>query len=958
MSQPDNNNNLSLDPNRQHQDEVHPQNQHPDPHAAHAAAAADAIHQNQQVNVPGGIPLDQVDNSRFYDNDTAYDPHAEARAALTGGTQFTYDSGYDRFDKSAAAGGQTANTFETGGLSANFDNPADLRASLYPPNAGSGGFYSNLFTSNQSLADEEFLNLPVNGDYYPTNTFLEDNQSMVNRSSTNLLNPFEGQVTGGTHLTKMTTGGTAYIQTEDPADDLQGGRTKKRLADFLGNLVFDCPVSNDLLKQYKTKHEEREFCYMRYTAATSDPTEFSLQRFTLRQPLFKPPRAPCELMVVVTMYNEDDVLLGRTLKGVFDNIKYLCSKRKSKVWGVEGWKKVVVTIVSDGRTKINPRARALLACLGVYQDGFAKNMVNDKPVTAHLYEYTTLLGIASVKDGVVKLTNEDTCPIQLLFCLKEKNQKKINSHRWCFQAFGPILQPKVVILLDAGTEPAKRSLYYLWKTFDRNKNVGGACGEIKAMLGPKGKLLINPLVASQNFEYKMSNILDKPTESVFGFISVLPGAFSAYRYEALQNDITGHGPLEAYFKGETLHDSGAGIFTSNMYLAEDRILCFEIVTKRDSKWVLKYVKNASAETDVPDNLTEFILQRRRWLNGSFFAAIYGIFHFYHVFRSRHNPIRILLLLIEFFYNAFNLLVSWFSLGSFFLVFRILTKAMGEKNMYFPGAGKVIALVLLWLYATATVTTFIFSFGNTPKGAKKSYLLIAVFYALTMAYMLVATILLSIKTVTGTIKGEKSKGEDTSFTDLLKQEYVRNLTISVLATYALYTISSIIFLDPWHMITSFVQYLLLSPAYINILNVYAFCNVHDISWGTKGDDGIKTDLGVVKQSAAGTFEIEIPTTDEEIDAAYKKEAEMLMVPAPEDGDGNNDDAKFYYAFVRSILVITWIISNVAIIAIVLTTGNSGYKQQIFLTVILYAVAFMAVFRSLGCAAYLLLRAFGK
>lgn len=284
--------------------------------------------------------------------------------------------------------------------------------------------------------------------------------------------------------------------------------------------------------------------------------------------------------------------------------------------------------------------------------------------------------------------------------------------------------------------------------------------------------------------------------------------------------------------------------------------------------------------------------------------------------------------------------------------------MGDKNMYFPGAGKVIALVLLWLYATATVTTFIFSFGNTPKGAKKSYLLIAVFYALTMAYMLVATILLSIKTVTGTIKGEKSKGEDTSFTDLLKQEYVRNLTISVLATYALYTISSIIFLDPWHMITSFVQYLLLSPAYINILNVYAFCNVHDISWGTKGDDGIKTDLGVVKQSAAGTFEIEIPTTDEEIDAAYKKEAEMLMVPAPEDGDGNNDDAKFYYAFVRSILVITWIISNVAIIAIVLTTGNSGYKQQIFLTVILYAVAFMAVFRSLGCAAYLLLRAFGK
>lgn len=31
-------------------------------------------------------------------------------------------------------------------------------------------------------------------------------------------------------------------------------------------------------------------------------------------------------------------------------------------------------------------------------------------------------------------------------------------------------------------------------------------------------------VAAQNFEYKMSSILDKPTESMFGYISVLVSA--------------------------------------------------------------------------------------------------------------------------------------------------------------------------------------------------------------------------------------------------------------------------------------------------------------------------------------------------------------------------------------------------------------------------------------------------
>lgn len=36
-----------------------------------------------------------------------------------------------------------------------------------------------------------------------------------------------------------------------------------------------------------------------------------------------------------------------------------------------------------------------------------------------------------------------------------------------------------------------------------------------------------------------------------------------------------------------------------MYLAEDRILCFEIVTKKHEAWTLRYVKSAKAATDVP-----------------------------------------------------------------------------------------------------------------------------------------------------------------------------------------------------------------------------------------------------------------------------------------------------------------------------------------------------------------------
>lgn len=74
------------------------------------------------------------------------------------------------------------------------------------------------------------------------------------------------------------------------------------------------------------------------------------------------------------------------MHGVMKNIAHLCSRDRSRTWGPEGWKKVTVCIVSDGRLKINPRTLSLLAALGVYQDGVAKNIVGDKPVTAHIYE--------------------------------------------------------------------------------------------------------------------------------------------------------------------------------------------------------------------------------------------------------------------------------------------------------------------------------------------------------------------------------------------------------------------------------------------------------------------------------------------------------------------------------------------------------------------------------------------
>lgn len=463
-------------------------------------------------------------------------------------------------------------------------------------------------------------------------------------------------------------GGMEYMDAEGkpapapPAAPVRRWKTVKEVQLFQGNLVLDCPVPPRLLNQMNrdSTSERDEYTHMRYSAATCDPSDFYQERFTLRQRLFAKPRHT-ELFIVITMYNEEDELFARTLIGVIKNIEHMNSRNDSKTWGKDAWKKIVVCVVSDGRAQINPRTRAVLAGLGVYQDGIAKQQVNGKDVTAHVYEYTTQMTL-DIKNHVVQV-KKGSSPIQMLFCLKEKNQKKINSHRWFFQAFGSVLDPNICVLLDAGTKPGRNSIYLLWKKFEREPSCAGACGEIKALLG---KSLFNPLVAAQNFEYKISNILDKPLESVFGFISVLPGAFSAYRYIALQNDKTGTGPLEKYFRGEKMHgDVNAGVFSSNMYLAEDRILCFELVAKKNCHWILQYVKGATGETDVPTEVDDFIKQRRRWLNGSFFAAVYSLVHFYQIFGSGHSALRKLMFLVEFFYQGVNMLFAWFAIVSCF-----------------------------------------------------------------------------------------------------------------------------------------------------------------------------------------------------------------------------------------------------------------------------------------------------
>ena len=125
------------------------------------------------------------------------------------------------------------------------------------------------------------------------------------------------------------------------------------------------------------------------------------------------------------------------------------------------------------------------------------------------------------------------------------------------------------------------------------------------------------------------------------------------------------------------------------------------------------MKSAIGETDVPDALPEFISQRRRWLNGSFFAATYAIAHSGQILESGHSIGRKFVLLVQTVYNVMNLIASWFAIvsaiiasgsnivvytyaiiaqGNFYLLFVILTSSLENPSIGAPGVRYVNAVI--------------------------------------------------------------------------------------------------------------------------------------------------------------------------------------------------------------------------------------------------------------------------
>ncbi|KAF9130737.1 Chitin synthase, class 2 [Mortierella sp. 14UC] len=492
-----------------------------------------------------------------------------------------------------------------------------------------------------------------------------------------------------------------------------------------GNLVLDTPVPTSYLSA--VDHQSgKEFETMRYMAVTCDADMVPEGRYKLRAHSLN---RSIEIAICLTVNEESPQAFCLTLHSLIKNIKQMCAPdSKSKyhrnpIWAEEdSWKKIVICIVADGRRNLNPSILKVLASMGCWQEGVAKNQVNGHAVQAHIFEYSTQVSVDSklkLKGRTLKNSNKHHFPpIQIVFCLKERHTKKLNSHRWFFNALCPLLQPKITLLTTAGAKIGNGSLFHLWNAFDRNPHTAGACGEIRVAKGLLWWKVLNPIIAAQIFEYKVSSVLEKPFESIFGYISVMPGALVAYRYETLLPEpISGKGPLTTYFEPDYLVFSDdhrdVGEVLEYSYFAEDQILPFLVATRPHAQNTMQYVRSAWAETELPGGIGSFLGMKRKWQNRRFFGLIYAVSHVAAIWRSGHNIVRKLWMTLEIIYLGCDTIFWFLALGNYYLVFYYMAKTLAAAPHF--SLGGTAFMLMRYIYICLIVVVMMISMGNRPRG---------------------------------------------------------------------------------------------------------------------------------------------------------------------------------------------------------------------------------------------------
>jgi len=252
------------------------------------------------------------------------------------------------------------------------------------------------------------------------------------------------------------------------------------------------------------------------------------------------------------------------------------------------------------------------------------------------------LGDVSITPGSKEATGKDRS-LYITLIVKRDNRRKHNSHEWFFgrNGFSEYYKHEYCFATDCGTLFEPDCLAALINYMEAHPTVSVCTGRQRVMSksqqGSEESLIsLDTLFRlAQCYDYESSFACFMGAFAIFGFLPVVPGPCGLYR----ASDILGPA-RDWYFEVVNTEPDKSGMVLGNLRIAEDRVLSYSAVLKTPEARSMALIPEATFYFEAECSFEKFLLQRRRWTNGTVAGYVYmclqnpGI-----IFRANMNPIR-------------------------------------------------------------------------------------------------------------------------------------------------------------------------------------------------------------------------------------------------------------------------------------------------------------------------------
>jgi cellulose synthase/poly-beta-1,6-N-acetylglucosamine synthase-like glycosyltransferase len=311
--------------------------------------------------------------------------------------------------------------------------------------------------------------------------------------------------------------------------------------------------------------------------------------------------------VCVTLYNEPRNPLERTILSIVAALEHFHGHASDR----PGWS--VLCVMADGCDKLDPGVADFLCEHGLISRvsppgaqavGFFRSTHDLRTLRERLEGRST--GRYHARPEMA---------LEVIVCLKTCNRGKLDSHALFFGTLCTLLQPEYCFQIDTGTVVGVESIIRMVEAMERDPQVAAVASRILPAVPSE---MDDFLTAWQFRDLALQKAVLWPFEVGMGHLSVIPGQACVMRWAAVRGASATEGcggtdtPLRAYLNGQDPNS----VLENIMYLAEDRVLGIQLALAKDRTWRMYYAADVAALTDSCETFGELFRQRRRWLNSS------------------------------------------------------------------------------------------------------------------------------------------------------------------------------------------------------------------------------------------------------------------------------------------------------------------------------------------------------